>query len=141
VVEYVVTLIVAQGPIRFLTALRFAALDATLVLVGCGVLVPACGLLFIAARGFRGGAEPRATEDAPAVAWLWALFVCGGAYAGASIGLTLVFTQKFKEPFLIAVSLAALQLALFAGLAPLALLLARAFRRAALAARRLGAVN
>ncbi len=144
VFEYVVTLAVAQGPIRFFTALRFLALDATLVLCGCAVLVPVCGLLFVVARLLRrGDAPPRAAadEDSPAVAWLWGLFLCGSAYAAASVGLTLVFMQKFKEKFLIAGSLAALQLLLFAALAPLALLLARGFRRLAVAARRLGAMN
>jgi arylsulfatase A-like enzyme len=76
------------------------------------------------------------------VPWLWAALVCGGVYGGTSYALTLKFIKRFKEPHLIAASLAGLQLALFVALALAAIGLGLLLRRAARAlAPRLEAIN
>src|SRR5262249_53564289 len=78
----------------------------------------------------------------PGAAWLWTLVLLGALYAVASFGLTTLFMKKFKEPSLIAASLAAIQLGLVAILGIAATFVAAGLRRAGRALEtKLGASN
>jgi arylsulfatase A-like enzyme len=131
VVEPIVTVALAQGPVRVAVALRFFLLGLTLTALLALFTVPLLGALFALPRLawsaldrdaalawpglFAPGARPR--THVGAVPWVWAALVAAGAYGGASFVLTLRFMKRFKEPQLIAASLAGLQIGLFVVLA------------------------
>jgi arylsulfatase A-like enzyme len=145
-VEPVVAILFAQGHVRVPVALRFFALDLTLAGL---LLVLVAALLaggFAAARGAlhlvdveREASWPGALGPAPArphdhvgvTPWFWAVAIALAGYGAGSFALTLLFIKRFKEPTLIAGSLAAIQVVLILVVAVVVTLLSIAFRRAA----------
>jgi arylsulfatase A-like enzyme len=131
VIEPIVAVALAQGPVRVIAALRFALLGLTLAGLLALFLMPAlaaaCVLwrLVLAARD-RDGARrapglfaltPVRRDHVGWVPWIWASLIGASGYAGASFALTVRFMKRFKEPKLIAASLAGLQLGLIVTIA------------------------
>ncbi len=146
-VEPLVSIALAQGHVRVPVALRFFALDLTLAGILLALLVPALVAVFVGARGAlhlaAGAREPgwpgllggvttrRAPDHVGATPWFWAAAIALGGYGGLSYWLTLKFIKRFKEPTLIAGTLAAIQVGMILVAALLTLLLGIGLRRAA----------
>ncbi len=145
-VEPLLTVALAQGQVRVPVALRFLALDLTLAGILLVLLAPLFVLVFTGARAAiwlvdrsRGRAYPGLLAPSPdrapgrvgATPWFWATLVGLGVFGGGSYLLTLRFLKRFKEPTLIAGSLAVLQIGLVLLAALLALVVGVGVRRGA----------
>lgn len=140
-IDYAATLWAAPSGVAVATAARLALLELTLAALLFLVAAPLLVLTSLALRlgmaavaGQRARTWPGLFSPSPphrdpsaAAPWLWSLLLSAGAYLGLSTLITLKVATLFKEPQLTALVLAALQLALFALLAGLALALARLF--------------
>ncbi len=129
--EYGITIASAEGPLRAATLLRFLALECTLVGLLAVVFVPLFALGHTALGRVTRAESDTSDLPSPLVIWLWAggfFILC---YLGASYGMTVLFLRKFKEPQLIAASLAGLQVLVIGLLVGLTQLLAAGLRRAA----------
>ncbi|MBI4508353.1 MAG: sulfatase-like hydrolase/transferase [Deltaproteobacteria bacterium] len=144
--EYVLALVFSQGPVRLATLWRFALLDVTLVALMGLVLAPVLGIALAAMRATHAlfspdgaRARPLLGQEGPhrtgapsaLVPWLWALLFTGIGFLLASFFATRLFLGRFKEPTLIAATLAVIQLGLLAALGLIAALMAVGLNRAA----------
>jgi arylsulfatase A-like enzyme len=154
VVEPIVTVVLAQGEVRIPTFLRFLALDLTVAGLLWLLLTGLLALIMLAARGLgrlrgkmagpgllAGGPAP-ARDFVGKVPWVWAGLLVAAGYIVGSAAFTILFLKHFKEPQLIAGSLALIQLGLVGCGVLVVYLLGLALRRAGRRlAGRLGAWN
>jgi arylsulfatase A-like enzyme len=121
-VDYLATLIVGPGPLRFATILRLLLLELTLA---CVLFLQALPLMLggdlltrLAMRVWRptgawaGLFGPARDHAAPsrAAGWLWGLAIAGAGFLAVSTLTTLKLSAMFKEPQLTAFVLAVSQL-------------------------------
>lgn len=153
-VDFVATLWVAPGPLRFGTILRFIFLELSLcallgiialpLMVGASVATRVGHRLLFKGGSWKGlfGPGSRAEETDKVASWLWALCISGGLYLGASTLMSLRLGAMFKEPQLTALVLAFAQLVLALVLLVMAVLVAIGIQRLArLVPKKAGAFN
>lgn len=146
-VEFVLSLVLTPGDIRFGAAVRFLALDVTLA--GIAFLVAVLGFAALAAGTraiwalfrpaeartwpglFAFGPDRAPATPNGAIPWMWALGAAATGYVALSFLATFRFVVRYKDPASVAASLAAIQLALIVVFGLVAVLLAAGVRRLA----------
>lgn len=142
-VDFVATLWVAPGPLRFGTILRYVFLELSLcallgvialpLMVGASVTARCAHRWFATGDAWHGlfGPTPQSTEGSKVASWLWSVCICGGLYLGASTLMSLRLGAMFKEPQLTALVLAFAQLVVVLVLFSLAMAIALGVQRLA----------